>query len=87
LECCKRDNGDWAEKIYWHGIAVFAPAKVNLIENALQKGTRLRLTVQIRPGSYEDDKGYTKYVVEFVVGPSATGNDTRDRLGSGIELT
>jgi single-stranded DNA-binding protein len=35
----------------------------------VQKGTRLRLAGQIRPRSYEDDKGHTKYVVEFVIGP------------------
>ena len=32
-------------------------------------GTRLRLVGQIRPGSYEDNRGQTKYVVEFVIGP------------------
>jgi potassium-transporting ATPase potassium-binding subunit len=35
-------------KTYWHRVAVFAPAKVTLIENAVQKGTRLRLVGQSR---------------------------------------
>lgn len=65
----KRDNGDWSEKTYWHRITIFAPNKVTLIESAVQKGTRLRIAGQVRPGSYDDDKGRTKYVVEFVVGP------------------
>lgn len=65
----KRDDGEWSEKTYWHRIAVFAPAKVERIETMVQKGTRLRLVGQIRPASYEDDKGHTKYVVEFVIGP------------------
>lgn len=69
----KRDNGanggDWSEKTYWHRIAVFAPTKVSLVEAAVQKGTRLRLVGQIRPGSYDDAKGITRYVIEFVVGP------------------
>ncbi|MBL8550519.1 MAG: single-stranded DNA-binding protein [Hyphomonadaceae bacterium] len=65
----KRDDGDWAEKTYWHRVAVFAPAKIERVEAAVQKGTRVRLVGQVRPGSYEDDKGRTKYVVEFVVGP------------------
>ena len=65
----KRDNGDWSEKTYWHRIAVFAPAKVSLVEAAVQKGTRLRLVGQVRPGSYDDAKGITRYVIEFVVGP------------------
>ncbi len=65
----KRDNGEWNEKTYWHRVAVFAPAKVERIEAQVQKGTRLRLVGQIRPGSYEDNRGQTKYVVEFVVGP------------------
>jgi single-strand DNA-binding protein len=65
----KRDDGEWNEKTYWHRIAVFAPAKVERIESMVQKGTRLRIVGQIRPGSYDDDKGQTKYVVEFVVGP------------------
>ena len=65
----KRDDGEWSEKTYWHRVAVFAPDKVNLVETAVQKGTRVRLVGQVRPGSYEDDSGRTKYVVEFVVGP------------------
>jgi single-stranded DNA-binding protein len=35
----------------------------------VQKGTRVRIVGAIRPGSYEDDKGRTRYVIEFVVGP------------------
>ena len=44
---------------------MFAPAKVTLIENAVQKGTRLRLVGQIRPGSWEDERGQTRYSVEL----------------------
>lgn len=65
----KRDNGEWNEKTYWHRVVVFAPAKIERIEQYVQKGTRVRLVGQIRPGSYEDNRGQTKYVVEFVVGP------------------
>jgi single-strand DNA-binding protein len=65
----KRDDGEWSEKTYWHRITVFAPAKVERIEAMVQKGTRLRLVGQIRPGSYDDDQGRTKYVIEFVIGP------------------
>ena len=65
----KRDDGNWSEKTYWHRIAVFAPVKVSLVETAVQKGTRVRLVGQIRPGSYDDAKGITRYVIEFVVGP------------------
>lgn len=63
----KAENGVGHEKTYWHRVAVFAPAKVSLIENAVQKGTRLRLVGQIRPGSWEDERGNTRYTVEFVV--------------------
>ncbi|MDP3736442.1 MAG: single-stranded DNA-binding protein [Hyphomonadaceae bacterium] len=63
----KPEGGDWNEKTYWHRVAVFAPAKVALIETAVQKGTRLRLVGQIRPGSWEDERGQTRYAVEFVV--------------------
>ncbi|MGH6645196.1 MAG: single-stranded DNA-binding protein [Bradyrhizobium sp.] len=63
----KLESGDWNEKTYWHRVAVFAPAKVTLIEAAVQKGTRLRLVGQIRPGSWEDERGQTRYSVEFVV--------------------
>ncbi|MDZ4760109.1 MAG: single-stranded DNA-binding protein [Alphaproteobacteria bacterium] len=47
----KTESGDWNEKSYWHRVAIFAPAKVALIETAVQKGARLRLVGQIRPGS------------------------------------
>ena len=63
----KLESGDWNEKTYWHRVAVFAPAKVALIQAAVQKGTRLRLVGQIRPGSWEDERGNTRYSVEFVV--------------------
>lgn len=63
----KAESGDWTEKTYWHRVVVFAPAKVKLIEAAVQKGTRLRLAGQIRPGSWEDERGQTRYAVEFVV--------------------
>ena len=39
----KAEGGDWNEKTYWHRVVVFAPAKVALIEKAVQMGTRLRL--------------------------------------------
>jgi single-strand DNA-binding protein len=63
----KAEGGDWNEKTYWHRIVVFAPAKVTLIEKAVQVGTRLRLVGQIRPGSWEDERGQTRYSIEFVV--------------------
>lgn len=65
----KREDGSKAEKTFWHRITVFAPALVDRIEAMVQKGTRVRLVGAIRPGSYEDDKGRTRYVIEFVVGP------------------
>ncbi len=69
----KRDNGaiggEWAAKTLWHRVAVFSPAKVERVEAMVQKGTRLRLVGQIRPNSFDDDKGRTRYVIEFIVGP------------------
>ncbi len=69
----KRDDGasggEWAERTYWHRVAGFPPAKVERIEAQVQKGTRVRLTGQVRPSSYETDKGQTRYVIEFEVGP------------------
>jgi single-strand DNA-binding protein len=65
----KRDNGDWAEKTLWHRVAVFPGPKVERIEAQMQKGTRVRLVGQVRPSSYDDAKGVTRYTVEFVVGP------------------
>jgi single-strand DNA-binding protein len=65
----KRDNGDWAEKTLWHRVAVFSGPKVERIEAQVQKGTRVRLVGQVRPASYDDAKGVTRYTVEFVVGP------------------
>ena len=62
----KTESGDGQEKTYWHRVAVFAPAKVALIEKAVQVGTRLRLVGQIRPGSWEDERGQTRYSIEFV---------------------
>ena len=63
----KTESGDGQEKTYWQRVAVFAPAEVALIEKAVQVGTRLRLVGQIRPGSWEDERGQTRYSIEFVV--------------------
>jgi single-strand DNA-binding protein len=63
----KTEAGDWNEKTYWHRVVVFAPAKVALIEKAVQVGTRLRLVGQIRPGAWEDEQGQARYSIEFVV--------------------
>lgn len=65
----KREDGEWNEKTYWHRVTIFAPTIIERIETYVQKGTRVRLVGQIRPGSYDDNAGRTKYVVEFVVGP------------------
>ena len=48
-------------------MVVFAPAKVSLIEKAVQMGTRLRLCGQVRPSSWEDERGQKRYSIEFVV--------------------
>jgi len=61
------ESGDWNEKTSWHRVALFAPAKVALIEKAVQVGTRLRLVGQIRPGSWEDERSQTRYSIAFVV--------------------
>jgi single-strand DNA-binding protein len=63
----KAENGDWIEKTYWHRVVVFAPAKVALIEKAVQMGTRLRLVGHVRPSSWEDERGQKRYSIEFVV--------------------
>lgn len=65
----KRDDGEWAERTYWHRVVVFPSGKVDRIEAQVQKGTRVRLTGQVRPSSYETDRGETRYAIEFVVGP------------------
>ncbi|MET0545927.1 MAG: single-stranded DNA-binding protein [Caulobacterales bacterium] len=69
----KRDTGanggEWAEKTFWHRVVVFPSPKVARIEASVQKGTRIRVTGQIRPTSYETERGETRYAIEFVVGP------------------
>lgn len=53
----------------WHRVTIFPAAKVARVEERVQKGSRVRLLDQIRPGSYEDNAGRAKYVVEFFVDP------------------
>jgi single-strand DNA-binding protein len=67
----KTEDGASREKTYWHRVTVFAPALIARIEAMVQKGSRVRLIGRIRPGSYDDDKGRTRYVIEFVLGPFA----------------
>jgi single-strand DNA-binding protein len=71
----KRENGanggEWAETTLWHRVAVFPGPKVERIEAQVHKGTRVRLVGQVRPTSYDDAKGITRYTVEFVVDPFA----------------
>jgi single-strand DNA-binding protein len=65
----KTEDGTQKDRTYWHRITVFSPTIIARIENMVQKGTRVRLIGRIRPGSYDDDKGRTRYVIEFVLGP------------------
>jgi single-strand DNA-binding protein len=65
----KSEDGTQKDRTYWHRITVFSPNIIARIESMVQKGTRVRLIGRIRPGSYDDDKGRTRYVIEFVLGP------------------
>jgi single-strand DNA-binding protein len=65
----KGEDNDWVEKTYWHRVTVFQSSKIARIEERVQRGSRVRLVGQIRPGSYNDPAGHTKYVVELVIGP------------------
>ncbi|RYZ11535.1 MAG: hypothetical protein EOO70_09680, partial [Myxococcaceae bacterium] len=48
-------------------VVVFAPNKVSLIEKAVQMGTRLRISGQIRQNKWDDERGQTRYATELVV--------------------
>ncbi len=65
----KTEDGTQKERTSWHRVTVFAPAIIARIETMVQKGTRVRLLGRIRPSSYDDDQGRTRYVIEFVLGP------------------
>ena len=65
----KTEDGTQKERTSWHRVTVFAPAIIARIETMVHKGTRVRLLGRIRPGSYDDDQGRTRYVIEFVLGP------------------
>jgi single-strand DNA-binding protein len=65
----KTEDGTQKDRTYWHRITVFSPGIIARIESMVQKGTRVRLIGRIRPGSYDDDQGRTRYVIEFVLGP------------------
>ena len=67
----KTEDGTQKDRTYWHRVTVFSPTIIARIETMVQKGTRVRLIGRIRPGSYDDDKGRTRYVIEFVLGPSS----------------
>jgi single-strand DNA-binding protein len=62
-----KSGEEWIEKTYWHRVAVFAPNKVALIEKAVQMGTRLRVSGQIRQNKWDDERGQTRYATELVV--------------------
>jgi single-strand DNA-binding protein len=65
----KTEDGTQKDRTNWHRVTVFAPALITRIETMVQKGTRVRLLGRIRPNSYDDDQGRTRYVIEFVLGP------------------
>ena len=65
----KTEDGSQKDRTHWHRVTVFAPALITRIETMVQKGTRVRLLGRIRPSSYDDDQGRTRYVIEFVLGP------------------
>jgi single-strand DNA-binding protein len=65
----KRETGEVSEKTHWRRVTVFAPAKVDRIAELAKPGTRVRIVRQMRPTSWEDERGQTRYAIEFIVGP------------------
>jgi single-stranded DNA-binding protein len=48
---------------------VLPPCEVERIDAHVQKSTRVRLSGQVRPSSYETEMHQARYAVEFVGGP------------------
>lgn len=62
-----RDGKDIPDVTDWHNIVVRRTGLAGVCEQFVRKGTPLLIVGKIRPRSYEDNGGQTRYVTEIFV--------------------
>lgn len=62
-----RNSGDRKEKTEWHNIVVFNKGLVKIIENYIDKGTKLYIEGQLQTRRWQDKDGNDRYITEIVL--------------------
>ena len=62
-----RNSGERKEKTEWHNIVVFNKGLVKVIENYVEKGTKLYIEGQLQTRKWQDKDGNDRYTTEIVL--------------------
>lgn len=78
-----KNTGERREKTEWHRVSVFNEGLVNVIENYVNKGSKLYIEGALQTRKWQDRDGNDKYTTEVVL-QGYNGNLTMlDNKGSG----
>ena len=62
-----RATGERNERTEWHRVAIFSEGLVRVVENYLQKGSKVYIEGQIRTRKWQDRDGNDRYSTEIVL--------------------
>ena len=62
-----RNTGERNERTEWHRVAIFNEGLVRVVENYLQKGSKVYIEGQIRTRKWQDREGNDRYSTEIVL--------------------
>ena len=62
-----KDTGEKKEKTEWHRIVVFNEGLVGVVENYINKGSKLYIEGALQTRKWTDDSGTEKYTTEIVI--------------------
>lgn len=60
-------SGERVEKTEWHRVSVFNPNLVRIIQQYVQKGTRLYIEGEVRTRKWTDQQGEERFTTEIVL--------------------
>ena len=62
-----RNTGERNERTEWHRVTIFSEGLVRVVENLLQKGSKVYIEGQIRTRKWQDRDGNDRYSTEIVL--------------------
>ena len=64
-----RTSGEVRERTEWHRVVIFAPGLAKLVEQYLQKGSKVLVEGKLQTRKWQDQSGQDRYSTEIAVTP------------------